>query len=89
MISAFTCSEYSLDYVSEKGMNLGCVNLGGNPFGYYMIHTQLKGLMLFSADAQPFVYSLYYDEEKDTTVIGPVIITNKASLSECGIPGNP
>jgi hypothetical protein len=88
MISVITCNEYTLDFVSEKGMNFGCISLDSNPLGYYMVHSRYQGLMLFYA-GEPFIYSLYYDEEKDSIIIGPAIIKSKLNLPECGIPGNP
>jgi hypothetical protein len=87
-LSVISCNESVLDFVTEKGMNFGCVTLDSNPFGYYMVHSRYQGLTLYYSGV-PFIYSLYYDEEKETIEIGPAIIKSKQNMPECGIPGNP
>lgn len=84
------CEPMILDYVSEVGHNVGCVNLDeGNWSGYYMVHTKLTGYGLKTAQGGLINYGWYVDREKNKTVIGPSIVTGRQSLVECGMPGNP
>lgn len=89
MISIITCNQYTVDFAKEVGLNIGCLSLDSNPLGYYIVRSRYQGLMLFYS-AEPFIYSLYYDEEKKSVTIGPVILTERPiNLPTCGIPGNP
>jgi hypothetical protein len=85
MISEVSCNESTLDFAKERGMSVACITLDENVWGFYLVRSRYKGLMLYYGD-KPFVYGLYYDEEKKSGVIGPAIIKDKKNAIECGIP---
>jgi|GEM_PF-6807488 len=88
MISVITCNEYALDFVSDKGLNFGCISFDGNPLGYYFVQSRYQGKILYNGGV-PFIYSLFYDVVEESFVLGPAIITYKQGIPQCGIPRNP
>ena len=84
----FGCEESQLDVVTKIGINVGCIVLDGNPFGYYREHTVYKGWVM-TRDGKLFSYGWYVDRELNKVVIGPAVVTTTDTYFECGIPGNP
>ncbi len=83
-----SCESISVNVVTEIGFSTGCVDLGGNPFGYYMTHTIYTGWTLKDKN-NVTSFGWYNDKEKREAVVGPAIVTKTAKYVLCEIPTNP
>lgn len=69
-------------YISKVGFNAGCIDFGGNPFGYYVTKIGRVG---YSYKGPPSLYSWYADWQ-GKAVVCPYEQTAWNSYSFCGYP---
>jgi hypothetical protein len=85
LASPISCQPATIDIVSKIDMTLGCVSLD-NPLGYTLTHETLSGWMLTGADLTAG-YGWFVDLDRGAVIVGPAIVTNKSSYTECRTPG--
>lgn len=72
----------TVDVFQGWGLNLGCVNLEDNPFGYYRKYTRYAGWWYI--DANGVTYYGWFNDHERGAVMGPYDVVWSQRWFRCG-----
>jgi LysM repeat protein len=86
LLPPINCRPAEIDVVTRVAMTVGCVSLS-NPLGYTLNHEVLTGWMLTGSDGTSS-YSWFADHDRNVVIIGPAIVMEKQTYTECRLPSS-